>query len=471
MTHARSTLNDIDDMNELVDANIPRVDLVDKAANGLSFVLMKSEQSPNLLDANSVRELIKQAEEPTMTDTITKADNLDVTTPLAEPETSTAATNVNEPGSAAWEAVDAATAGKWASILARAKNALLLLAGREATEAVAGDGEAGEVYQLEDAAAAVDYAISTLAAYGAGEQAEVDLSQELMKSLDAMSVGDLEQVEGFGQIVKAGRTLSTANESALRSAADSIQKVLASLPAAPEELTKEEAVAAAPVIKVKLEVDRTELDEVIVDVTKVAALIAVYDQDGALLGAVKDGAITPLSSGKPENAAPAEPDADEMGPADAEPGSDEMDPEPAAAAGTPADANKSIADDTVAKADEEDAQVGTMKALIKAAIDAERSNQTEVIKSLRDEINFLKAPATSRVASHGAVPPARDLRGQDRMAQDGGDVVKSSVELREALEKAAGTDERQIIQNEMQRQANAELARVRAGAHRTPMGR
>ncbi|MBT2537204.1 hypothetical protein [Arthrobacter sp. ISL-69] len=60
-----------EDMSELVDVNIDRVDLVGKAANGHRFLLAKSADSPALIDPDTVRELIKDADaEPATADLV-----------------------------------------------------------------------------------------------------------------------------------------------------------------------------------------------------------------------------------------------------------------------------------------------------------------------------------------------------------------------------------------------------------------
>ena len=198
-----------DDMNELTDVNIDRVDLVGKAANGHRFILAKSStDGPNLLSPDLVRDLIKEAD----------------------------------------------------------------------------DGTLG-----------------------------IDVSAAL------------------SAVVKAGRALSSANESALRNAAEAIQKVLASLPA-PEEAPVEKetpvaenpaaetVIADVPVTKAEpaaeaavvadvpvLEVAKGEEPGAVEEVEKAGSLMAVYDAKGKLVGVIKPNALTVVDSG---DAAPAEPDAE-----------------------------------------------------------------------------------------------------------------------------------------------------------------
>src|SRR5581483_5260133 len=107
-------------------------------------------------------------------------DGLDPTVPLAAPDED-APGNPAEPGSPAWEAIDAATAQKWVAIAARLKNALCILSERELLEAASADPDDAEhAWNLEDAMCAVDYVIYTLAVFAAGEQAEADLGGEAM---------------------------------------------------------------------------------------------------------------------------------------------------------------------------------------------------------------------------------------------------------------------------------------------------
>lgn len=175
-----------DDMNELTDVNIDRVDLVGKAANGHRFLLAKSADSPALISPDTVRDLIKEA----------------------------------------------------------------------------------------DAGAAP------------------------------------EPFSELAEVLKAGRALSSANEAALRNAADAIQKVLASLPApeaAPveketpvaEETTAEtpveKAPAEAPAAPAEAPVEKAA-EPAVEEVEKAATLMAVYDAAGKLVGVIKPNALTAVDS-------------------------------------------------------------------------------------------------------------------------------------------------------------------------------
>lgn len=168
-------------------------------------------------------------------------DGMDPTVPLAAPD-EMAPGDPTDPGSPAWESIDAATAAKWAGILARAKNALCLLAEREMLEAASADpSDAENAFDLEDAAMAIDYAIGNLAVFAAGEQAEAEIGAEMAemcKALAGFDTGHLDAAEGLTVVAKAGRVLSSANEAKLRSAAQAIGEVLSSLPQAPEGVAK-----------------------------------------------------------------------------------------------------------------------------------------------------------------------------------------------------------------------------------------
>ena len=317
-------------------------------------------------------------------------DGMDLTTPLAEPDDDSAPGDATDPGSPAWEAIDAATAQKWTAVAVRLKNALAIMAEREMVEAATGadPDDAGNAFDLEDAMCAIDYAIGTLASFAVDEQAESDFGAEELdaigKAMTGFDPAAADTLEGLTAIAKAGRVLSSANEAKIRDAAASLQSVLASLPSAPQTTDsgqlvakeKETAVAAAtetlaepavePEVVEKAETpaepapdvrevakaalrsavyiyhgDGTQAGlvdpaRIVQQVTKAAgdgdgkpAMQAVFDADGNLVGIVDPAAITPVSGA---GASPA----DEPPPA--APPVDETAPEPPAEAGTPADA-------------------------------------------------------------------------------------------------------------------------------------
>lgn len=165
-----------------------------------------------------------------------------------------------------------------------------------------------------------------LLAKSTGSLISPDLVRELIKESDAEPApAELAAFEDLTSILKAGRALSSANESALRNAAEAIQKVLASLPApeeAPveketpvaEETTEETTVekdAAATIIADAainaelpvLEVAKGEEPAAVEEVEKGGSLMAVYDASGKLVGVIKPNALTIVDSG---SAAPTE---------------------------------------------------------------------------------------------------------------------------------------------------------------------
>ena len=110
-------------------------------------------------------------------------DGMDPTVALAEPD-EMAPGDMTDPGSPAWESIDAATAQKWTSIAVRLKNALCVLAEREMLEAASADPDDCEnAFDLQDAMCAVDYVIDTLAGFAVDEQAEADLGGEAMEAV------------------------------------------------------------------------------------------------------------------------------------------------------------------------------------------------------------------------------------------------------------------------------------------------
>jgi hypothetical protein len=448
-------------MSELVNADIPRVDLVGKAANGTKFFIMKgADESSNMFSPDTVRELLKAAD-------------TDVTQPLAEAEGDALAAAV--PGSPEWEAVDAASAQKWIGILARAKNAVEVLAVRESVEGDTGDGDDFEnAWDLQSAAGAIDCAISILAVYAAGEQAEIALAEDaatITKAVASISTGDLETVEAISAITKAGRALSAANESALRNAADAIQKVLASLPPAPEEaplILKEASVAEntdrfaaieAEMGITPADVTKTELEEglnavakagengadgieVLKDAAKVAKaenMLAVYDNKGNLIGVVEPAAITLVDGGDAvEDDAPDEAD---------EPDTDEASPV-AAEADPSADETVIPGTNTIQSPVEDDPENVTkaatdIAALLKEALEP-LAKQLAAQADLAGTVEVLK----EQVAAYGREPDDRKspylngATGKAGIAKRDGSELDPHTELRKAAAEAVTQDER-----------------------------
>ena len=443
-----------EDMTELVNAEFPRVDLVGKAANGTKFFIMKgAEEEGSMLSSESIRELLKEAD-------------TDVTQPLADVEGDPLAATV--PGSPEWETVDAATAQKWIGILARAKNAVEVLSTRENLEfAAAGDGDDLEnAWDLEGACYAIDSAISILAAYAAGETAEVMLAEdaaEITKTAAALNASDLETVEAIAAITKAGRALSAANEAALRDAAEAIQKVLASLPAAPDEaplILKEASVAENPadrfaaieaemgvspaeVTKTEEPAAEVEKTEAPAPVTKADNLLAVYDNKGNLIGVVDPGALTIVDGGE----------AVEDEPAEEAKGDDLDEASPVAAEATPgADETVIPGTNTIQSPVEDDPENVTkatsdIAALIKEALEplakqlAAQADLAGTVEVLKGQIEELGREPDDRKS-----PYLNGATGQAGIAKRDGSETDPHTELRKAAAEAVTQDERIVAQ-------------------------
>lgn len=545
-------MSDIDDegFTELIDADVPRVDLVDLAANGSrGFLVMKGA---GLMTPMQVRDLLAKAEmtgadvnslpdsafayiEPgghvddegrttprslrhfpvhdaahvrnalarapqsplgdkampkiraaarrfgievsKMIDGDDSGESIDVTEPLAEPAID-APGQPGTPGSPAWEAIDAATACKWTSILARAKRAVELLADREMMEAAAGHGEdAGQAMDLCDAACAIDHAISVLAPFAVAEESEATAAVEMIgKALDGYDPAGLDLVEALGQVRKAGRVLSSANEAAIRGAVESLQKVLASLPAAPaiddsgrQVAKREEAPVGIDSQLLQPPADPepvTKADEA--DDQAPPKVVAVYDARGKLVGVVHEGAITAVEQ-------PAGDDASDDAAPEPEPETPDLDPAPKGDVGIPADA----VEDCVAKStDQNTPDMGDLLKSVAAdaargALDAWNAQQgqviakqgetmaqmAELVKALEGRVGTLEEqPAAPKVFTRGATPPPEQLRGQDHGAPQV-DLTKAA-ELRRTFYSGDPAAQNQAAE-EMQHLAIQELTRLR----------
>jgi hypothetical protein len=433
-------------MTQVVDADIPRVDLVDKAANGRSFILMKSEESSNLLSTNLVQELITKAEEPNMTAAkpgswIAKADDPTIDEPLIEPSGAAAGLAASDPGSPAWEQIDADSAANAYAVLARVDNTLGLLAGREEAEAFNGadDGEAN-AFCLEDAQAAVEYAMDTVAVYAASEALDatpLEKAASIIKSLAGLTDA-LTTVESYGLLRKAGRTLSASNESKLRSASEQITSVLASLPAAPDEVTKEAATVVKEVPASEV-VEKSEIPETIEKADdESAGLQAVFDASGNLVGVVDPTAIQPVS-GTSTDSPDAEPDADDAPAASVDP---DAAPAPAEVGAPTDEVTKSL----------------NVEDIVKSAVDEVRAEQAELIKGLRDDIDFLKAPAAPRAFTNGA---------DGSVVTRDGEVLKGAEGSAEALIKAAQDAPDSATRTKFNNQRGAMARELLAGSRPT----
>ncbi len=446
---------------------------------------------------------------------------------LAEPE-ETPDGDAGDPGSPAWESIDAATARKWTAIAARLRSALGVMSDREALEAATVDpSDAEAAMDLDDAACAVDYAISVLASFAVDEQAEADdaVMEMVGKAIRGIDVEHLDTVESLGAVRKAGRTLSAANESALRQAIQALQQILASLPAAPvtkeagdpvaktaneepnmDTPTPSETVTAAsgqePAMGTAEAAPKPVAGQAVTDMAKAedaapvakaekTPQVAIYDAHGNLVGTVDPAEITMLAPAKAPEAAGSDAMPDEPAPAaeaPAEPPTD-LAPAPPASVGTPADAVPAE-DDTVAKATEttenneaQDVLKGSIQELVKAAMTEQGAQQGELIKSLEDRNRALEErnealakqaatleerltkvenqPAVMAIASNGAIPPAHLLRGQDHGAPVGS--TQGQI-LKARLAASDDAIEKKQIAEQMQELAIAEFQKLQQAA-------
>lgn len=496
MGRGKKMLEDVfgefEDMSELVDAVIDRVDLVGKAANGHRFILAKSDSS-NLIPAEVVRDFITKANEEDMPTDVIEAEvvkeDLDANVIL---EDATVDGDAEVPGSAAWESVDAATAAKWTAILARAKNAICELKNREKEEIEAGvEHKDDQIDDLHDAVDAIEYAIDILAPFAANEAGEVDAAvmSGIEKSVAGLKKKDIKTLEELGEVVKAGRALSSANEKTLRSAVESIMSVLDSLPVAKaEEVVAEvEAPVEAEVVKDRLEeiVDMAieSVDEVVkAEVADLSddelARVALTGVDAERADALKEiglraltahmkheAAETPVEEAAEEAAddvefaeeAPVAEVADDVEdvedmPAESPEVEEELEPAPADEVGTPAG--------EVQKAHKLKKSVKAKKVekLVKEARDEESGKYAAIIKSLEDRIATLEAPAPSRVLTNGALPPAHLMRGQDA----GASALTDASALRKEMDDAPDAVTKSEAQERMRVAALEALSALRS---------
>lgn len=245
-----------------------------------------------------------------------------------------------------------------------------------------------------------------------------DTVRELLKEADEAADPSLAAFEDLASVLKAGRALSSANEAALRNAADAIQKVLASLPApeaapieketpvakettadAPVEKTATEAVDA-PVEKDEAPAEAAVEPAAEVEVEKAASLMAVYDAAGKLVGVIKPNALTAVDGGA------SEPDAAEEA---AESPEEEAEEEPLEAA-----AEEPAADQEV---EPEDGAPAEALADDEALIPGTETVQSPVEKSTEAEATVTQAPDVAALLKEALAPlvekitAAADLAG------------------------------------------------------------
>ena len=390
-----------DDATEIVNARLPRVDLVKAPASGMAFFIAKQslEETPVTPDP---------VEKSEADDTLASA----VASPkLGDERPTTAPGDPDDPSSAAWEAVDAANARAAVNTLVELKGLVAGLLSREALEAVTGDDpEDGEnAYDLDGVLCALDCALSVLAPFAVTEQSEADdRAEDALVKVSGLAAGCADV------ITKAGRVLSSANENAIRNAVESLQKVLASLPAAKEadmtkadetvepttdDVTKAEDVAAEDIEKADDAETVEKSDDEIVKADDLSSLsdddlkrLAITGDDGERAAALAEIGLRVLTGAEAED----DPADDTSDPAEVDPDSAGVD------AGD------------VSKSTTEDADEAPVDAIQKALADYKTEVVDPVVKALTDRIEHLeKSPAPSRVLSNGALPPEHLLRGQD----------------------------------------------------------
>ena len=489
-------VKDDGEFTEMFDARIGRVDLVGGAANGHRFLMAKSADAA-MMPADAVRGLIQKFDqEHAVTDKtapapVAKAD-LEVED-LIETGTGTADT---VPGSVDWEIKDAETATNVVSALGRIKAVLEFLAGRESQEGTVSDDWTAwdNEWDLSDAGSAVDYAISLVAPYAAGEQLEADLEDELAgitKALGNLDPRALPTLEGQFAIVKAGRVLSSANETSLRdavtsaeSAIESITKVLSSLPEVPAEVEeavekgaavadKTEPVAkdeaqpeqpaapaeqpaapetpAAPEAPAEQPVEKADGDAPAVDDEAAAQMTLVYDANGNIIGGVDPAAIVTFAptptGGKAEEPA-----------AGTDPAAADTTPAPSADAGTAVTKGTSEAPADGESVEQllkrvEGSDDPSIQALAKALVDSQA--EVELYKS---------QPAPSGViANGGPLPTEANLRGQQN-GEASTTVDQARVaELRKEMTEGKTAEIRKNAADQLDKLAQAALAQVRQG--------
>lgn len=463
------------EFTELVDADIPRVDLVGKGANGRPFLIAKS-QPGGVLSADYVRDLISKAEpdekEPVVTVSGTPAAiaamihsapvrkaasdndaaNADAAAavagdnePLPDADTlmgdaadaadgsgvpAKADGDPDDPQSPAWESVDAARARQAVQLAVALRRMVCLAQDREAQEAAGGDlDDAEQVFALGDVLSAVDCILSVLAPFAVTEQAEADQRQA--------------QIDEWMNVTKAGRVLSAANEAAIRQASDALQKVLATLPAPVEdgdEVAKSEEVPVQDDVTKAEPETPAEAGDANVEKAKGDPQVAVYTADGKLVGVVDQADISPI-------AAPTAPDGgDAQGGAAAD--SDGSDDSSATTdTGAPADANDgpaaaapveptpapAPADDDVTKG-LSDQQVELMKSIFSNALEA----AVAPLQKRLAEVEAQPMPGGPLLNGAGLAGVQLALRGQQEGTEDPhAELRKQAAEATDPVQKAA----------------------------------
>jgi hypothetical protein len=492
-----------DEFTELVDGDFPRIDLVKAGANGLPFLIAKSQADTNggLLPGELVRGLLgsergpeaqhtkegdvtisgspaavmkmiheaaQRASAPTekggdaVKDDVTKAEGPDVEVADLVAEAPGGSTAETVPGSPDWEQLDAETAQSVVSVLGRAQRAIEWLAEREATEAVTGadPDDADNAVSLSDLACQIECAIRGLAGFAATEVLEAEVDDEMgdvaKGALVALGGGGLTAVveasgviERFAPIAKAGRVLSSANEAAIRAASESLQKVLASLPA---PITDDQPVAKEK----ESTVDEPTTPDVApaepVEKAKGDPQMAVFDESGKLVGTIDPADLSPIAT--PSSAAADDAASADDAPADA-PAAD--DPAAAPAAAAPVDdaavipgtdtvaAPAPTEDDTVQKAAHSLAAGALAEVLAPLAEQlAQNAGLADVVKGLQERVEQLakmpddrKSPLLNGSLGGGVMPQADDELVQLHKAVDEATTPVAKAEAQQRLAYAA----------------------------------
>ncbi|HUX71930.1 MAG TPA: hypothetical protein VMV41_15535, partial [Cellulomonadaceae bacterium] len=237
-------------------------------------------------------------------------------------------------------------------------------------------------------------------------------------------------------VTKAGRVLSTTNEAKIRGAVDALTQVLNTLPAPADD--------AAPVAKTEKEATMADTTETTTTDPVVKAKgdpqVAVYTEDGKLVGTVDQTDISPIASATPPT--------DDGDGADAETPADATTETPAADPATPAAAPAPAEDaatipgtDTVqspAPAPTDDV-TKSIQASMAAALEevlnpiakqlGETAGLSDLVKNLQERVEHLAAmPDDRRSPAMNGATGASGLAPRDGSTGDPLSALKKAVE-------------------------------------------
>lgn len=282
---------------------------------------------------------------------MTKADDDTVDVDPIDDSDVDASGDVNDPDSAAWEALDAARAAQAIELTVALRNALQVAQAREEQEALLGDDieDQENAWNLAAALDATDCILAVLAPFAVTEQAEADIRDD-----DSV-------------VLKSGRVLSGMNEVRIRQASDLLTEVLQSLPA--ESVVKAEDLAES-VVKA--------------DDGEKSQLTLVYDAEGNILGAVDPDSITTFAP---------TPSGDASGD-DTDPGA--TDDAATDATDAPPDASQADTPDAPADASDERKIPGTDTVQSPAEEDVTKGQQSELRAALEDALAPLRKALEER---------------------------------------------------------------------------